>query len=330
MEKNTPVLGTTLYSFTNEWLQGLCTLDQEVEKVAELGLGPAVEMVGFQNIREYPDVTDGFARHFRELLDRYELIPSCLGGNCDVGRDPKRPMTENETLAYVERQIVSAKKLGFPVLRIQAFVGPKVFERLAPLAEKAGVQIACELHSPLSAHHPEVMELRECFDRVGPELVGFVPDFSCSMIAPPNLHWERLRQAGAAEGLIEEVKAIWASDKPVPEKFGALAEAAGRFGAGDAVKAQLNMTLTMFGRMPVGHLAELLPYTKHIHGKFYEVDASGVEASLPYPELFALLQKEGYRGTISAEWEGHAFTEEPIGFQQVQAWKAMCTRLLGG
>jgi len=89
------------------------------------------------------------------------------------------------------------------------------------------------------------------------------------------------------------------------------------------------MTITMFGRAPVEQLAELLPYTKHIHGKFYEVDASGHETSLPYPELMALLLREGYTGTISAEWEGHAFTEEPMGFQQVQAWKAMCTQLLG-
>jgi hypothetical protein len=329
MDNTKPILGTTIYSFTNEWLRRMYTLDEEVQKVAELDLGPAVEIVGFQSIREYPDVGDEFARHFRGLLDRYELIPSCLGGNCDVGRDPKRRMTEDEIVAYVERQIVSAEKLGFPVLRIQGFVGPKVFERLAPLAEKAGVQVASEVHAPMSAHHPEVMELRECFDRVGPELVGFVPDFSTSMTAPPNVYWERLRELGAPEGLVEAAKDVWASDKPVPERFGALAEAAGRFGAGDAVRAQLNMTLTMFGRAPVDQLAELLPYTKHIHGKFYEVDCTGTEPSIPYAQILALLQREGYSGTISAEWEGHAFTEEPIGFQQVQAWKAMCTKLLG-
>jgi hypothetical protein len=324
-----PILGTTLYSFTNEWLQGLYTLDQELEKVAELDLGPAVEMVGFQSIREFPDVTDEFARQFRSLLDRHGLVPSCLGGNCDVGRHRDRLMTEDELVAYVERQIESARKLGFPVLRIQGFVGPKVFERLAPLAEKAGVQVASEVHSPLSAYHPEVIELRECFDRVGPDLVGFVPDFSCSMIAPPDVFWQRLRDLGAPEGLIEAAKGVWSMDAPNPEKFAALAEAAARFSANDRVKGQIFMTLTMFGRAPLEQLAELLPYSKHIHGKFYEVDASGNEPSLPYPELMGLLLQDGYRGTISAEWEGHAFTEEPIGFQQVQAWKAMCKHLLG-
>jgi hypothetical protein len=121
---------------------------------------------------------------------------------------------------------------------------------------------------------------------------------------------------------------VWASDRPVPEKFGALAGAGERFGLSPAAKAQLMMTLTMFGRMPAEGLAKMLPYTKHIHGKFYQVDASGNEPSLPYPEFFAVLKREGFGGTISAEWEGHAFTEEPTGFEQVKAWKAMCARLL--
>lgn len=324
-----PVLGTTLYSFTNEWLQRLYSLEELVGEVARRGLGPAVEVVGFQSFREYPDVSDEFARQFRSLLERHGLQPSCLGGNCDVGRHRDRLMTEEETVAYVERQLVSAEKMGFRVLRIQTFVGARVFERVAPLAEKAKVQVACELHSPLHAQHPEVLELRECFDRLSTEYVGFVPDFSCSMAAPPAVYWQRLRDLGAPEGLVEEAKEIWAAEKPIPDKFGALAEAAGRHGVDDAVKAQLNMSLTMFGRMPVEQLAGLLPYTKHIHGKFYGVDAAGTEPSLPYPEFMALLVREGYQGTISAEWEGHAFTEETIGFAQVEAWQAMCTSLLG-
>jgi sugar phosphate isomerase/epimerase len=325
---NKPVLGTTLYSFTNEWLQRLFTFDQLVEKVAKLRLGPAVEVVGFQSFRTFPDVTDEFASHFRNLFDRHGLIPSCLGANCDIGRQRNRLMTTEEIVIYLERQIVSAKKLGFPVMRIQAFVGPKVFEKIAPIAEKAGVHVACELHSPLSIDNPEVVALRECFDRVGSAYIGFIPDFSSTMTNPPNRYWDSLRARGAPEGLIEAAKTIWVTDKPNPEKYSALAEAGVHFGASEGVAGQLNMVMTMFGHMSVENLAELLPYTRHIHGKFYEVDSSGKETSIPYPEIMSLLKKEGYHGTISAEWEGHAFTEETIGFQQVQAWHTMCRRLL--
>jgi sugar phosphate isomerase/epimerase len=328
LEYNKPVLGVTLYSFTNEWVRSQYTLDQLVEKVANLELGPAVEVVGFQSFRTFPDVTDEFALHFRNLLDRYGLIPSCLGANCDIGRRADRLMTTDEMLAYLERQIVSARKLGFPVMRIQAFVGPHMFEKIAPLAEKAGVHVACELHSPLSTDHPEVIALRECFDRVGSPYIGFIPDFSSTMANPPDMYWARLRTGGASEGLIETVKDIWLTNKSNHEKYAALAEAASRFGASEEVAGQLNMAMTMFGHMPVKNLAELLPYTRHIHGKFYEVNSSGNETSIPYAELMALLKAEGYHGTISAEWEGHAFTQETIGFQQVQAWHSMCRYLL--
>ena len=328
MANRKPVLGVTLYSFTNEWLQRKYDLDALAARVAELGLGPAVEVVGFQSIRTYPDVTDEFAGHFRELLARYGLTASCLGANCDIGRRKGHLMSESEILTYLERQLVSARKLGFPVMRIQHFVGTQVFEKLAPLGEKYGVHVACELHSPLSVDNPEVVALRECFDRIQSPFIGFIPDFSSSMITPPNIFWENLRSLGAADGLIEAAKATWHSGKPNQEKFAALAEASARFKATPAVSGQLNTVMTMFGSMPPEKLAELLPYTHHIHGKFYEVDATGQEPSIPYDRLMAVLKKEGYQGTMSAEWEGHAFTEETIGFSQVQAWHAMCTRLL--
>jgi hypothetical protein len=144
----------------------------------------------------------------------------------------------------------------------------------------------------------------------------------------PEGYWADLRLAGAPEALIERAKEIWKTDKPTAEKFAALAEVGARFEVNPAVAGKLNLAMTMFGHMAVESWSELLPYARHIHGKFYEVDATGRETSIPYPELMALLKKVGYQGTISAEWEGQAFTEESLGFQQVQAWHSMCTRLL--
>ncbi len=326
-DKPGPILGTTLYSFTNDWRQRLYTLESLLEKVAALGLGPALEVVGFQTFRDFPDVSDETARHFRGLLDRHGLIPSCLGGNLDVGRRRDRLMSPDEMQTYTERQLISAQKLGFPVLRIQHSVGPAVMERLAPLADRFKIQVAAELHSPLVADHPAVIELRECYDRLGTPYLGFVPDFSSTMTAVPEGHWSSLREAGAPEALLAEAKAIWITDRPAAEKFGALAEAAARHGAGPDLAGGLNRSLTMFGHAAVSQWTPLLPYVRHIHGKFYWVEA-GRETSIPYPELMALLKGAGYQGTISAEWEGHAFSEELLGFQQVQAWRAMCDRLL--
>ncbi|MCB9420063.1 MAG: hypothetical protein H6667_09675 [Ardenticatenaceae bacterium] len=325
---NKIILGTTLYSFTNEWVQRAYTLEQLVEKVAQLKLGKAVEIVGFQSIRSFPDVTDEFAAHFRALLQKHDLMPSCLGANYDIGRHRDRLMTNDEAITYLERQIVSAQKLGFPVLRIQAFIDPQGFEKIAPIAEKAKVHVACELHSPLSVDHPEVIKLRKCFDRVASPYIGFIPDFSCTMTTPPHSFWENLRVMNASEELIEGAKQVWLSNKPNPEKYTELAALGQQFNANETILGQLNTSMTMFGHMEVEKWAEILPYARHIHGKFYEVDDSAREPSIPYPEIMTLLKKAGFAGTISAEWEGHAFTPKPIGIQQVQAWHNMCNNLL--
>jgi sugar phosphate isomerase/epimerase len=330
MSDQGPILGVTLFSFTNEWQQHLYTLDEMIAKAAELGLGPGIEVVGFQSFRSYPDVPDAEAEHFRALLAKYNLVPTCLGANIDIGRRRDRLMSAEEIYDTVRRQLISAKKLGVPILRVPPTAGELTLENLLALAEEYQVQLAVELHSPLSVDHPEVVRLRSMFERLKSPYLGFIPDFSTSMNSVPAGHWNTLRRAGAPEGLIEAAKEIWQTDDPIPAKFGALAEACQRFAVGQAVVGQVNLTMTMFGHMPVERWLEVLPYTHHVHGKYYEVNAEGVEPSIPYQELMQLLKRAGYRGTISAEWEGQAFTEEPIGFQQVAAWNAMCRRYLAG
>lgn len=328
MDNQKPILGTTLYSFTHEWKARAYTLEKLIATIAEKKLGPGVEIVGFQSFRGFPDISDEYADQFKSMFEEHELIPTCLGGNIDVGRRPGKDMSEDEMYDYIKRQVISAQKLGFPVLRIQAFVGPDMFEKLAPLAEKAEVHIGPELHAPLTSDHPTVTGLIECYDRVDTPFLGFVPDFSSAMLHPPDVYWESLRESGLSESLIEIARENWHSGKSTEEKFSTLREAAVKFNLDSAALGILNRSLTMFGNMPVDQLRDLLPYTRHIHGKFYHVNEGGLEPSIPYPQIMNVLKEANYHGTISAEWEGHAFTKEMIGLQEVQAWHSMCTRLL--
>ena len=47
-------LSTTLFALTNEWLSREYTFESLVDKTVELGLGPGLEIVGFQSVRGYP------------------------------------------------------------------------------------------------------------------------------------------------------------------------------------------------------------------------------------------------------------------------------------
>ena len=112
-------LGTTLFSFTNEYWHRQYSLEQLIARVAELGLGPGIELVGFSHVRGFPKVTDRFAGEFKDLLARHRLEPSCLSLNADVAIRRGQIMSDAETAAYFEPQIVAAARLGFPVAKTQ-------------------------------------------------------------------------------------------------------------------------------------------------------------------------------------------------------------------
>lgn len=62
--------GLTLYSLSNEWWSGQYDLDSMLDRVAADDLGPGIEIVGFQTIRTYPEVTPEFVRYWRDGLER--------------------------------------------------------------------------------------------------------------------------------------------------------------------------------------------------------------------------------------------------------------------
>jgi sugar phosphate isomerase/epimerase len=96
-----PRLGTTLFSFTLEMRQPGYTLAGMIAKVAELGLGPGLEMVGFQSLRGYPRVSGEVVSSFRDQCERTGLEPSAMSMNLDLGIHRGRLLDEDEALDYL-------------------------------------------------------------------------------------------------------------------------------------------------------------------------------------------------------------------------------------
>src|SRR5688572_22873281 len=71
-----PKLGITLFSLTLEMRRHNYSLESMIRRVSELDLGPGLEIVGFQSIRDWPRITDEFVVAFRNLLDECELVPT--------------------------------------------------------------------------------------------------------------------------------------------------------------------------------------------------------------------------------------------------------------
>jgi sugar phosphate isomerase/epimerase len=323
-----PKLGVTLFSLTLEMRRPDYSLEGMIRRVAELDLGPGLEIVGFQSVRDWPRISDRFATDFRTLVDECELVPTAMSMNLDLALRRDRRMTEDEGLAYLEAQMEAAKELGFPIGKSAILSTRRFVEGLARIAERLGMKFGVEVHSPEAVDSPHVLELRELFEEVGSPLLGFVPDFSASMHSVPPSLVEAHRASGMPPELVDLVSEVWNSDSSMPEKFARFTAEADALGASPGDRGKLNMVLTMHGRMNPRRWEELMPSVVHVHGKFYGIDANGDEPSIDHETIMDVLVEAGYTGYISSEWEGHAYTDAMSGYDVCRAHHDLCRRLL--
>jgi hypothetical protein len=325
-------LGVTLYSMTNEWLAGRFTLPELVDEVGRRGLGPGVEVIGFQSLRGFPSRVDPAELwSLREALDRNGLVPTSLASNADVARRADAWMDTDESVDYMRPQIELAGELGFPVVRTQIGLTPEVLERLEPIAAKANVRLGMEVHAPEGPHTPKVLATRQAYDRIGSEYLGFVPDFSACMRAIPPGMLAKLRGVGLSDAGVGALVRAWEAPAAPFQRYGSFAQEAKELGEPDLPVAQARLVFTMFGRESVEGWRELLPQVVHIHGKFYDVDADLTSPSIDYQAILDVFAEADHDITMSSEWEGHAYLdlEDQDAFDIVAKHHAMCRRMMG-
>jgi sugar phosphate isomerase/epimerase len=322
--------GITLYSATNEWVTRAYDLEGLLAAVAERGVGPGVEIVGFQTIPTFPDVTAEFAREWERLMATYDLVPTCLGSNIDVAQRSDRLLSDDEMVASLERQLTTAHILGFGVVRIQIGANEAVIERVVPTAERLGIRMGMELHAPEGARTPAIVKVRQAFERIDSPNLGFIPDFSATMRAVPPGELDQLRTLRLPDEWIDRLVAEWRGEGAPFERFGRFAAGAGAAGIAKEAIDAATMVFTMHGREPVESWRELAGRIVHVHGKCYGFDEAGDEPSIDYPAIISLLDEIGYAGWISTEWEGHVFTGpgEADSLDMVAAQQRLVRRVL--
>ncbi|HZU62089.1 MAG TPA: TIM barrel protein, partial [Novosphingobium sp.] len=310
-------LGTTLYSMTPAFHGREYGFEELVRKVAAEGLGPGLEVVGFQSIRGFPVVTDEFADRFKALIEETGLTPSCLGINADLRLDPDRPMSDDESLAYHARQLEAAAKLGFPLVRYQYPAGPAVIERLVPLAERIGVRMGLEIHAPHHTQHPDVLAFRDMYERVGSPMLGFIPDFGATVRAVPPSFFEAQRANGVPEDLITLAQDFWSRDGDNYTRRDLYVAEARQRGFDDRLIMMLVIIFGLFSRAEPESWAEIMPQVIHIHGKFFDFDANGDEIAVDYARILPVFVQGGYDGFMSSEYEGHMWNDAD-GFEKIR------------
>ncbi len=302
-------LGITLYSASVEFRAGWYDFDGLLDRVAELSIGPGIEIVASQMVPTYPVISDEFVSTWRAAFDRHGFEASSFGANLDMGKRRDRDMTPDEEFEVSELLFRGAKKLGFPLVRIQS-AKPDLLTRLMPIAEELELVLAYEIHAPMGPNSAEIMKVREVYDTLNSPLLGFVADFSSTMHAMSPTLLRAVTRAGLDPDAVERMQQIWATDAPMRERQ---EEFIAYLKSRDFDPGQLgsfaHLAFNMHGHVDPREWGDIMPQIKHVHAKFYDIDENGQEPAIDYPELVRVFVEGGFRGYWSSEWEGHAFAE---------------------
>lgn len=306
-------LGTTLYSVTRDFHGRRISFEDAVRRVSELGLGPGLEVVGFQSFRGWPHLSTEQIRAFRSLIDETGLVPACVGANADAGIRRDRLLTPQELVTYMEAQIVAARQLGFPVVRVQFSVTPDDMERLLPIAEREDVKLGLEIHAHHSPRHPIMVALRERYEKLDSPRLGFIPDWGSTMRRMPPSLLEAARRRGLPDRYLRRIEQSWMAqhergpildDSTLPEMYRAVYQILEEEGVGPDGQSIARNSIGLFGHASPADWEMVAPWTVHMHGKFYDLDASGDEPAVPVRDILRVFLRSGYTGYISSEWEG--------------------------
>ena len=308
-----PIQGVTLYSFTRAFHGRQYDLEGLIRKVAADGTGPGLEIIGFSSFRGFPHLDDAFVDWFHGLVEETGLVLTSCAVNTDVGIRRDRLLSDDELIAYMEKQIAAAARLGFPLARVQISLTPDSMEKLLPVAERYGITLAIEVHAHHHSQHELVQALVTRYEKLGSPLLGFVADWGTTTTGLAPSMVEAYRRRGATTEFLDAAEQLWldyhaagppADDPSHGARFGSFIELAARHGSPElGIDLAINAT-GLFGPARVESWLDLMPWVRHVHGKFFGIDGAGEEPSVQVRELIALLVNAGYNGAVSSEYEG--------------------------
>lgn len=313
-------LGVSLYSFSTEYIQEKLDLEGVLKKTHDMGY-KGVEIVAAQMVPEYPYPSDEWLYMFRDLLKKYDLEPVCWSAYIDMGIRSDRDLSEDEIFQFTLNDLIYAKKAGFPIVRTQHAISPKVFRQMIPYCKELGVKLTIEMHHP---HHPEVPVWKEYFEIMrneGKGVLGFVPDFSIFQTTPHKLYLEQAVNDGCRPEKLEEIVKLHQTTKDLDAVKN-----------GDFNEQEKFVAEEMFGKFKapakISQIKDFIDCAFYIHGKFYYLDNDDHDPCIPYEEIIAEIKKAGYKGYIASEFEGHHFDDIIDSEKQLRHFVALNTKLL--
>lgn len=297
--------GVSLYSYQEEFFLKKMSLEDCIAAAAKTG-ATGIEIIGEQSIPGCPKIpSDEFVDQWFGWMDKYGVTPTAHDMFMDYNKKKGHYWSDDEAIESFKRDIAFAKKLGFKIIRVIVNVTPEIMERIIPYAEDADIKLGIEVHAPWHINSAWMHRHWEVMERTGTKHFGFIPDMGGFTKKLARVQVERMIRQGADPNIAEFV--CNNHEKGVMAEYTIYEVSRMSNRRIDIAVAELSRHNTMVN--PIS-LLEHIPRIIHIHGKFYEMLEDCTEYGIPYKEVIDVLNKGGYDGYISSEYEGNRHIQD--------------------
>lgn len=260
--------GVSLYSFMGDY-GTVMDLETSLAAINDIG-ATGVEILGEGHVPGYPNPSTAWIDDWFRLLERYSLEPTNYGSWIDTRLHPGRGMTEQEGALTLRRDLTLAHQLGFK------FVRPKIGVVSDDLVPDPIWRGAVERNLDL-AHDLGIV--------ICPEIHSPTP------VKHPVVqdYIDLIERTGTENfGLLIDTGIF--QDRPIPLRKGESRETRPDFLDGIGVDPN--------------DLAEISKYVVFIQAKFHDINDQLEDQQIPWIPVINALEKVGYRGYLSSEYEG--------------------------
>ena len=310
----------TMFSFTNEILDGRTSALDLIDQVLSRGITKRIEVDGPMHFRNFPNPPASEIADLKALLAKHGAGISLIGGAADRAISASRLVDSAPVVASVKQQLALAADLGAFGLRLMVGgLSLAELQEVAPVAEALNVKILFELHGVMS---PESKLARDCLQLVkdvNSTHVRLMFDSSLFMNEMPLVLRTELGKVGVSN--VEEVADKWANST-LDEFRGWLMPQIETYSP--RFKSMLPTLFSRIGHAKPSEYGDYINYIECVHIKYWDIH----EDQTPTRELLEYLYQHNYDGYLTSEWGGHEWDSlnDNSAFTQTEAHKKFVER----
>lgn len=300
-------LSASAFNWTPEVIAAERTAADIAVGIAAAGIATAIEIEAGQVWRGFPSPSSVEAESLRDDLAVVGASVSIVGASIDDWTPDARRRTPQERRDFLVPQLRAARAAGATGVRVPiGQPGRELLVELLPVLHELDLVLFEEAQgqqTPDSAAHAAAYD---AIAELDDPHVRLLIDISMLMPSLPESYLEQLRRGGVSEGLLRRLATEWRA----PETHDAVIATLRAGEVPPAVHTMFMNLIVRFGRSDAREIASVLPLTRGIHLKFWDLDDSDGRVSSPIREISRELARAGFRGTLCSEWGGHEWIDD--------------------